>query len=144
MKLLIYITLLLPFYSFSQDIYDKGIINFQNEGLPCNLDSLDGEPVFEITEEPASYEGGSGKFYKAVVKTLQYVPELKHNLNNKIYITFIIDKDGNVRNLCTNIGITAKSINDFLALTANKWTPAKEKGNNVHQKMVLSMHIRFG
>ncbi|MBB3698235.1 hypothetical protein KMW28_17245 [Flammeovirga yaeyamensis] len=145
MKLLIHISLiLLPFYSFSQGIYNKKLLNFEKEGAPCNLDSLDGEPVYDSVEVPASYEGGMGKFYKAVGKTLHFDPNQKNNFSSKIYITFIVDKEGNIRNVCTNQGITIDCINDLIELTSGKWTPAQINGLKVHQKIVLVMNIHLG
>ncbi|ANQ51195.2 hypothetical protein MY04_3851 [Flammeovirga sp. MY04] len=145
MKLLIHISLiLLPFYSFSQGLYDIMVINYEQEGYPCNLDSLDGEPVYDIVEAPASFEGGMRSFYKIIGQTLTFPDEMKQRGAVKFYFSFIIDKNGEVRNLCCSESITEESIKEFIKLMKGKWIPGKQNNKKVHQKMVLASSVKFG
>ena len=78
------------------------------------------------------FPGGIGEFYK-FIGTNYKVPTSKDFLGGKVYVTFIIEKDGNVSDIkiLRDVGFgTGKEAIRVLELCP-KWTPGRQNGQNV-------------
>ena len=95
----------------------------RNEVKLCESDSINGRLIHTVAEISPEYEGGLGKFYKAIGKV-----KLK-DINNpgsiKVIVSFVVDVDGNIKNVCfsNNVEITQEVIESI-----NHWTPGKIGG----------------
>lgn len=78
------------------------------------------------------FPGGMNEFYK-FIGTNYKVPTSKDFLGGKVYVTFIIEKDGNVSDIkiLRDVGFgTGKEAIRVLELCP-KWTPGRQNGKNV-------------
>lgn len=108
--------------------------------------SIDGEPVFLAVEHQAVPKGGLNALYARVKKEVKYPASAKSNgLSGKVFLRFIVKKDGTLTNFEIIKGIS-KDL-DLEALRVIKteltgWTPARQNGKIVNSQFV--MPITFG
>ncbi|KXX69508.1 hypothetical protein [Flammeovirga sp. SJP92] len=104
----------------------------------CSIDSINGEEVYEIVDEPPEYPGGTGAFYKIIGKHIKISDKNKKMGYLKDYILFIIDPNGEIVYQCSIDGTTLPL--EYL----EKWKPGVMKGKKVYVKMVLPIKIKLG
>jgi Gram-negative bacterial TonB protein C-terminal len=89
------------------------------------------------------FPGGIGEFYK-FIGTNYKVPTSKDFLGGKVYVTFIIEKDGNVsdikilRDVGFGTGIEAIRVLELCP----KWTPGRQNGQNVRCSYSLPIALQ--
>lgn len=126
--------LLLSFYSFqtihSQTVESKS--TFEDDKKPYNVSGIDIQPEFP---------GGIKEFYQFIGKNYQ-VPNVP-GLKGKVYISFVVEKDGSisnskvVRDIGYGTGIEAIRV---LSLSP-KWKPAEQNGRTVRCSYILPLSI---
>ena len=110
----------------------------------CYVDKLNGETVYEIVEESAKPEGGYSAFYKYIKKNLIIPKQGKRmGVDSKIYLCFIVDTQGNSQNVCAYLGSEIKLPEMEKLVQQYTWSPAKQRGKNVPQRVFLPIHIRL-
>ncbi|NME66920.1 energy transducer TonB [Flammeovirga aprica] len=105
------------------------------------------EEIFEIVEDPAGFPGGMGKFYKWVGKNMKYPSQAKRmGVEGKVYIQFVVDKDGTLTDIKVVRGIGAGCDEEAVRVLkkAPKWKPGKQRGRAVKQRMVLPISFKLG
>lgn len=96
------------------------------------------EKVFTVVEQMPQYPGGEEALRKYLSKNIQY-PELARDAGTTgtVYITFVIDKKGKVKNVILLRGLSgtgAKACNDEALRVVNsmpRWVAGKQKGKAV-------------
>jgi len=109
--------------------------------------SLPKEEVFNIVEESAKPAKGMSAFYAYVAKRMKYPKQAKkENVQGRVYVEFIVDKDGELTNIKIIKGIGAGCDEEALRVLTNtpKWLPAKQEGKRVKQKIVLPIAFKLG
>ncbi len=94
-----------------------------------------------IVEVKPEYPGGIREFYNFIAKNYK-VPDVA-GLKGKLFIVFIIDKDGSLTNIEVkkDLGFgTANEAIRVLKLSPN-WTPAKQNGQNVRCSYLIPINI---
>jgi periplasmic protein TonB len=98
-------------------------------------------------QETATYAGGMPELYSMIGKTLRYpVNARREGIEGKVFVEFVIEKDGTVRNVKAIKG-PGRGLNEEaerVMKTMNKWTPGKVRGKPVKQMMVLPIIFHFG
>ncbi len=99
------------------------------------------EPIHDIVEQQPDYEGGLENMYK------ELSAHLKPNhigLSGKVYIEFVVEKDGSLSNV-----VIKRGINEYLdqnALQAvkklDKWKPGIQNHHEVRVRMVLPINFK--
>ncbi|PWJ34192.1 energy transducer TonB [Sediminitomix flava] len=105
------------------------------------------DEVFEIVEDPASFEGGVTAFLYWVGRNLKYPQEARRmGVEGKVYIQFIIDKDGSVTDVKTvrGIGAGCDAEAERVIRMSPKWKPGFQRGKPVKQKMVVPINFSLG
>jgi len=96
-------------------------------GSASAQDTYNGEEVFVVAEEMPVFPGDSKALYQAIGSNLKYPVAAKEaNIEGKVMVRFIVDKDGVVRN-----PVVAKSVDpslDKAALDAIKMLPKFRPG----------------
>jgi protein TonB len=104
------------------------------------------DEVFEIVEETAAPVGGYEAFYAYVGKTLKY-PRQAINVGaaGKVYVRFIIEKDGSITNVETIRGIGFGCDDEAVKVVAAspRWNPGKQRGRPVKQRMVIPIAFKL-
>lgn len=105
------------------------------------------EEIFTIVEESAAPKGGMGAFYKYVADKLKYPPQARRmNIDGKVFVEFVINKDGSITDVRAVKGIGAGCDEEAVRVvqSAPAWTPGKQRGKPVRQKMVLPITFKLG
>jgi periplasmic protein TonB len=100
----------------------------------------DPDIVFVAVEESAAPVGGIKSFYEFVSKKIKYPSQAKRmQIEGRVFIEFIIEKDGSLTDVKTLAGIGGGCDQEAerIVRMAPKWNPGKQRGKPVRQKMVL-------
>lgn len=105
------------------------------------------EEIFTIVEDPASPIGGMTAFYKYVGEKIKYPPQARRmGVEGRVFVEFIIDKDGSITEVRAVKGIGAGCDEEAVRILqgAPKWKAGKQRGKPVKQKMVLPITFKLG
>jgi protein TonB len=104
------------------------------------------EPIIDIPDVNAEFPGGLNEMYKYLGKTITYPePEKIIGTQGKVYVTFVVEKDGSITDL--NILRSLSTRLDKEALNAikkmPKWKPGKVKGEEVRVRFTLPVVFKL-
>jgi protein TonB len=105
------------------------------------------DEIFTIVEEGATPKGGMGAFYKYVADKMKYPPQARRmGIDGKVFVEFIINKDGSISDVRAVKGIGAGCDEEAVRVVqgAPSWTPGKQRGKPVKQRMVLPITFKLG
>jgi hypothetical protein len=107
-------------------------------------DSIDGMKVMMVTEEMAKYRSGEREMVRALLDSIQFPKGEKLPLE-KIYVEWVVDTLGNVRNPCilmraNKMSLLEKEILRVVPMLKD-WTPARHKGKKVPVLVSLPIHF---
>lgn len=104
-------------------------------------------PVFTIVEEMPEFPGGSDALYKFISSELKY-PEsaVKDGTSGTVYVTFVVTKDGNVKDAKVIKGVRDDLNNAAVDVVKQMpvWTPGKQGGKAVSVQYNLPIHFSMG
>jgi TonB family protein len=104
------------------------------------------DTVYALVENPAEYNGGLQKLANDLGRLLVYPKDArKKGIEGKVFIAFIVDEKGNVREAEVLRGIgnscdaaALKAVNEL-----NKWNPGRYKGKAVKTRFVLPVSFKL-
>ncbi len=101
------------------------------------------EEIFTAVEQQAEFPGGMGAFGKYLQKNLKWQGDEKERLPTKIYVQFVVEKDGSTNNIEFLTKSTPKEIKDqFIKMIKNvKWIPGKQGGKTVRSRFTIPMNL---
>lgn len=105
-----------------------------------------GEDVYTVAEEMPKYPGGEEELFTYLSKSIKY-PESakKNNIEGTVFITFVVDKSGEVTDAKVLRGINEEC--DEMALNVvksmSRWVPGKEKGKVVNVQYNLPIKFKL-
>lgn len=105
------------------------------------------DEIFTIVEESAAPKGGMGAFYTYVKDKMKYPPQARRmGIDGKVFVEFVINKDGSITDVKAVKGIGAGCDEEAVRVVqgAPKWTPGKQRGKPVKQRMVLPITFKLG
>lgn len=106
------------------------------------------EPEFYLAPEVhAAPEDGMRAFLKYIGKEVKYPRQAKRmGVQGKVILQFIVDAKGNITNIKVLRGIGAGCDEEAVRVLENapQWTPARQRGREVKQKMTFPIHFRLG
>ena len=107
-------------------------------------DTLDGNEVFSTVSHQPEYEGGLQQFYKDVLKSLKN-PKGKGKGSEKLTFTFVIDKEGKVRNFCFIDPKDGSHDDQIETVVSNidNWSPGENYNRKVNTRMLLPMMVEW-
>ena len=102
------------------------------------------EPVIDFPDIEASFNGGQMEMAIWMQENLKY-PELSMELNDKgkVYLKFVVEKDGSITNVEIVKGISKELDNEAKRLVRSmpNWIPGEVKGLKV--RSIFTMPINF-
>jgi periplasmic protein TonB len=102
------------------------------------------EEIFTIVEDMPSFPGGEEALFKYLGQNIKY-PQLakEAGITGKVYVNFVVDKDGNVTDVKVLRGIGGGCDEEAIRVVKNmpKWSPGKQRGKPV--KVSYNLPIRF-
>ena len=100
--------------------------------------------VFMVVEEMPEYPGGLDGLKDFIVENVKYPEQAKKNkVEGKVFVSFVIDEQGNVTNAKVVRAVDPELDKEALRVVnkMEKWTPGKQKGENV--KVQYTLPIQF-
>lgn len=120
---------------------------FAQEGKSWVItESRRGGEVFTIVEESAQPHFGMEAYYENLGRVLKYPDEATQNgIEGKVFVEFVINKDGKVSDLKVLKGIGAGCDDEAMRaiLQLGDWKPGKVHGETVAQRMVLPITFKL-
>ena len=96
---------------------------------------------------PPLYRDQVDGFSKHIMTNLYY-PEYarEYGLQGKVYISFVIDKEGNMKDVCVIRGVNPHLDVEAVRVVrlAKKWSPAILKGEAIEISLVIPINFRLG
>lgn len=106
----------------------------------------DVDEIFTIVEDQPEFPGGMAAFYEYVNKRMKYPSQARRmGIEGRVYVEFIVDKDGSVTNVRAVKGIGAGCDEEAERVLAAvpKFKPGKQRGRPVRVKMVLPIYFKL-
>lgn len=104
------------------------------------------DEIFIVVEKPATPKGGVTAFYKDISERIIYPGSARRmNVEGKVFVEFIVDKDGTITNVTVVKGIGAGCDEEAVRVVseAPAWNPAQQRGRAVKQRMVLPITFKL-
>jgi protein TonB len=106
-----------------------------------------GNGLFSIVDEMPKFRGGDiNKFREWVQKKTKY-PEVAtiNGIQGKVYVTFIVEKDGSVTNAKVIKGVDPLINDEALKAVASspKWSPGKQRGVAVRVSYLIMLNFQL-
>ncbi len=98
------------------------------------------DDVYEVVDELPQFPGGIQELYKYIAQNLKYPKQARRmGIEGKVYVQFIVDKDGNITEVkaVKGIGAGCDTEAEKVLRTAPKFLPGKVNGAPVKVKMML-------
>jgi TonB family protein len=102
---------------------------------------------YTVIEETAVPVEGMNAFYAFVAKNILYPKEAKKkSIEGKVFVQFIVEKDGSIGEVKTikGIGGGCDEEAEIIVRQSPKWKPGIQRGQLVRQKMVLPINFKLG
>lgn len=102
--------------------------------------------IFTIVEETATPKGGMSAFYKYVGSKLKYPPQANRmGVEGKVYVEFIINRDGSIVEAKVVRGIGAGCDEEAVRVVESSppWNPGTQRGKPVRQKYTLPIQFKL-
>ena len=129
-------------YSLIEDSVATGITNVDG----VEQEGANQETQFYLVDKMAQFKGGLEGLARYLQLTVKYPREArKHGIQGTVYVTFIVDEHGTVRDWKVIKGVSADC--DAAALNAvasmDDWIPAEYKGVPVKSRFVLPIIFKL-
>lgn len=138
--------LFIVFVFFSSTILNAQVEILHETGKECmhQIDSIGGQVVMEFVDTPPEFKDGIEVFYKNVQSNIQ-LPDSVQEINAKFILSFIIETNGEMNNLCfVQPAYTFLNLEFLRDINRKKkWKAGSHKGIAVPVKMVLPMYIEL-
>ncbi|MCY7353368.1 MAG: M56 family metallopeptidase [Cytophagaceae bacterium] len=102
------------------------------------------EPLFTVVEKQSSFPGGYRKLSKFLAQNLKYPEEArKANVQGKVFVAFIVEKDGTITNpqILKGVGYGCDEEALRMMKLMPKWTPGKQSGRAVRSRFNLPIEF---
>lgn len=103
--------------------------------------------IFTIVEDQPQFEGGMKAFYQYITSKLQYPGQARQQgIEGKVFVQFVVEKDGSLSNVNTVKGIGAGCDEEAVRVLKEspKWKPGLQRGRAVKVRMILPITFKLG
>jgi protein TonB len=116
------------------------------EPLAQRIEPVDEEKLFERVEQMPQFQGGDAGLFSYLGRNIKY-PELAREVGIQgiVYITFEVDKEGNVKDAKVLRGIGGGCDEEALRVVKAMppWEPGKQRGKAVRVQYTLPVKFRL-
>lgn len=120
---------------------------FTNEVIePPKMDVEETEKIFVIVEQTAAPRDGMAAFYKYVSENIKYPPPaLRMGIEGRVFVQFVVNKDGSLSDFDVVKGVGSGCDEEAIRIIKNSppWSPGKQRGKPVRQRMVLPIFFQL-
>ncbi|MCX6214634.1 TonB family protein [Spirosoma sp.] len=106
--------------------------------------SLTGDEIFTVVEQVPEFPGGIRALYQYLARNLRYPVEARQNkVQGRVYVKFIVDKTGDIRELRVLKGIGGGCDEEAIRVVSQmpNWIPGKQQGKAV--SVMYNLPIQF-
>lgn len=121
----------------------------QEEFVPVEIEEevvVEEEEIFQVVEEEPEFPGGMEALYKYLGESIKY-PQLakENNIEGKVYVTFVVEKDGSIANprILRDIGGGCGNEAIRVVKAMPKWKAGKQRGKNVRVQFNLPVSFKL-
>lgn len=121
----------------------------QEEFVPVEIEEeevVEEEEIFHVVEEEPEFPGGMEALYKYLGESIKY-PQLakENNIEGKVYVTFVVEKDGSIANprILRDIGGGCGNEAIRVVKAMPKWKAGKQRGKNVRVQFNLPVSFKL-
>src|SRR5690606_17038916 len=110
--------------------------------IPETLDSE--EQIFFIVEEMPEFPGGELELRKFIANNIKYpVAAQEKGMQGRVYVTFVVDKNGEVANAKIARGVDPALDKEALRVVNSlpKWIPGKQRGQTVNVSYTVPINF---
>lgn len=114
---------------------------------PAPVQEEETDEIFQVVEQSAAPVGGMEAFYKYVGKNTKYPDQARRmGVEGRVFVQFVIEKDGSITDVVVLKGLGSGLDEEALRVLkgAPKWTPGKQRGRPVRQRMTLPIMFKLG
>lgn len=97
----------------------------------------EGNEIYTAVEHSAQFPGGIKKFYEYLANNIKYPADArKNNVQGKVFLTFVVEKDGSLSDIKVMRGIGSGCDEEALRVikASPKWVPGTQNGRTVRQQ----------
>ncbi len=112
-----------------------------------NVEEEEVDQIFTVVEESATPKGGMAAFYKYVSEKMKYPAQARRmGTEGKVFVEFVVGKDGSISDVRAVRGIGGGCDEEAVRVvqSAPAWSPGKQRGKAVKQKMVIPIIFKLG
>jgi TonB family protein len=105
-----------------------------------------GDPVFLVVEKAPTYPGGLDKMNAFIFQNLKYPQQaVQDNTEGSVFVSFIVEKDGNVSEANIIKGISKECDAEALRVVKQlgTWTPGMQSGKPVRVRFVIPIKFKL-
>lgn len=102
------------------------------------------DEILLIVEEEATPQGGLNAFYSYIQSNLKYpIQARRMGIEGRVFISFVVEKNGSITDVKILKGIGAGCDEEAVRIIANSpsWTPARQRGKAVRQRMTFPLNF---
>ncbi len=118
---------------------DKNLID-----LPPDPIDPDAGKIFTVVEEMPTFPGGEQKLFEYIISKTKYPTIARENgISGRVYVTFVVDKDGKIKDAKLLRGIGAGCDEEALRVVRSMpdWKPGRQNGRNVPVQFNLPVNF---
>ena len=134
----------MPEVIIDQNKVNEPIPEFDFEPTPP--DPIEEAP-FIIVEDMPEFPGGMDAFYKFIGKKVKYPAQARRmGIEGRVYLQFVIEKDGSIGDLFVAKGVGAGLDEESLRVMnlVPNFKPGKQRGKPVRVQMTIPINFRLG
>jgi protein TonB len=125
---------------------DKTVVDVAPVAVTTTKEEVEEEEaqVFFIVEDMPEFPGGELALRKFIAESIKYpVIAQENGIQGKVYVTFVVDRDGSITNATIARGVDPSLDKEALRVVNSlpKWKPGKQRGKPV--KVSYTVPINF-
>jgi protein TonB len=105
------------------------------------------EEIFDVVEDEPGFPGGEEEMQKFIKSKVNY-PEMSIQMGDqgKVYVRFVVEKDGSISNAKIARGVTPELDKEALRVVNQmpNWSPGKQRGRPVRTNVVIPIVFKLG
>lgn len=104
------------------------------------------DEIFNIVEDQPEFPGGLAAFYKYIRGKIKYPSQARRmGIEGRVYIQFVVDKDGSITDIQSVKGIGAGCDEEAVRVmkTVPKFKPGRQRGRAVRVRMSLPISFQL-
>ncbi|HPE57776.1 MAG TPA: TonB family protein [Bacteroidales bacterium] len=105
---------------------------------------IEDSTIFAVVQKMPQFPGGDDARFKYIAENITYPPEaLNKGIEGRVFVTFIVEKDGSISNIKTLRGIGSGCDEEAMRIVSNmpRWEPGTQRGKPV--RVQFNMPILF-